>query len=394
VPLILAIDSDRSQSEQLALLMRRLRVDLMQATSAGEGLRALQDRIPDLILASPLLSPLDDSLLEEYLRELGPEGAHVQTLRIPVLSAVSTPSERSLFGLGRTQAPMAGPDPDVFADEISEYLACAQERKLSASRIAAPPMIETPPPVAARPVASQSESFDQRVMSTNPFIGAETINRRTAAPIKRKEAVVARDASDAFEDHEPTAVIEPMKHHEAPKTIAAPARIVAPAPVFVAPQRRVVEPPATRAAPARVGPLAASASRARVERPASGRATVVPGTITSFETALAAIRAAWVAQGLASMSANTAKANESRIVTREIVKRGAAAESGRQAVTPAAPVASPKATQIDPREQDEGGVFDPNRTDVSTLVDNPEEVAERDAQPPPATTKVRIISVG
>ncbi|HEY1308684.1 MAG TPA: hypothetical protein VGF24_34300 [Vicinamibacterales bacterium] len=378
MPLILAIDSDRSQSEQLALLMRRLRVDLIQATSAGEGLRALQDRIPDLILTSPLLSPFDDSVLDEYRCELGAEGAHVQALQIPVLSAAPPqPSERSLFGLGRTQAPVARPDgcdPDVFADEISEYLARAQERKLSETRLAVPPMIETPSPATSGPVAAQSESFDQRIKSTNPFIGTGTINRYEAAPIKRKEPVVARDASDAFENHSPMAVIESMKRPEAPKTIAASARIVAPAPVFVEPQRRIIEPPATRAAAARVEPLAASASRARVERPASGQARVIAGPIT-FETALAAIRAAWVAQGLASMSANAANADESRVVTREIVKRAAAAESGPRTMTPpAAPASSPKATQVSKATQ-----F---------------EVAEGDAQPAPATTKVRIISVG
>lgn len=389
MPLILAIDSDRRQSEQLALLMRRLRVHLIQATSAGEGLRALQDRIPDLILTSPLLSPFDEGVLDEYLRELGPEGAHVQTLRIPVLSAASKPSTGSLFGLGRNQASVAGPDggdPDLFADEISEYLARAEERKLSASSETA--SFETP--------SSETDSFTTApfettsiepvpIMSTNPFIGAGTINRRSAAPIKREKPVVARDANEASEDHEP---------------------IVAPAPVFVEPQRRVVEPPATRAAAARVEtpkvntppapverpaprpshaafeafaasasraqvePPAASTSRARVERPASGQTTVTPEAITSFGTAFAAIRAAWVAQGLATMAANTAKADESPIVTREIVKAAAPAESGPGAMTP------------------------PTAQTVSAPVDKPGEVADRDAQPAPATTKVRIISVG
>src|SRR5262245_64960636 len=107
--LILAIDSDPRRAEQLATLVHaRLTVDLVQATSAGEGLHALQDRIPDLILTSPLLSPFDDGVLDEYLRELGPGGAHVQTLRIPVLSGVSKPSARSILGIGRKQAPVEG----------------------------------------------------------------------------------------------------------------------------------------------------------------------------------------------------------------------------------------------------------------------------------------------
>ena len=356
--------------------MRRLGVELIQATTAGEGLHALQDRIPDLILTSPLLPAFDDGVLDEYLRELGAEGAHVQTLRIPVLSAVSKPSTRSLFGLGHKQATAAGSDgcdPDVFADEISEYLARAQELQLSAPMIPVDEgshrMETAPGETASFETASfmtapfETTSIEpEPIMSTNPFIGAGTI-RRAASPIKRKEPVVARDASDTFEDDEPAAVIESMKIPEAPGTIAAPARIVAPAPVFVEPQRRVVEPPATRAPVARVEPLAASASGSRVEPPASRPKTVKSGPVTSLETALAAIRAAWVAQGRASMSSNTAKADETPIVTREIVKGAPPVESRPQAMTPAAaPTASPR-------------------------------VADRDEQPGPATTRVRIISL-
>src|SRR6185503_17843872 len=92
--LILAIDSDPRRSEQLASLVRRLQVDLVQAKSAGEGLLALQDRVPDLILTAPLLSPFGDGVLDEYLRDLGAAGAHVQTVRIPVLTP--TPTKKGL----------------------------------------------------------------------------------------------------------------------------------------------------------------------------------------------------------------------------------------------------------------------------------------------------------
>src|SRR4030095_15212183 len=127
--LILAIDSDPRRSEQLANLVRsRLEVDLVQATSAGEGLHALRDRVPDLILTSPLLSPFDDGVLDEYLRDLGAAATHVQTVRIPVLTPA--PNKKGLadrlFVLGRTKptSPAApdGCDPTVFADEIAVYL--------------------------------------------------------------------------------------------------------------------------------------------------------------------------------------------------------------------------------------------------------------------------------
>jgi hypothetical protein len=81
--LIVAIDGDRRQAEQLEALVRgRLGVELIQTASAGEALQALGDRVPDLIMTAALLSPFDDGVLAEYLRDLGPAAAHVQSLRI------------------------------------------------------------------------------------------------------------------------------------------------------------------------------------------------------------------------------------------------------------------------------------------------------------------------
>jgi hypothetical protein len=130
--LILAIHADRRQADQLAALVtKRLAVELVQATSAGEALQALAERVPDLILTSPLLSPFDEGVLAEYLREIGPAGAHVQTLRIPVLD-VAKPTARSLFSFGRkrrTDSTPDGCDPKFFVDEIAVYLARAVEER-------------------------------------------------------------------------------------------------------------------------------------------------------------------------------------------------------------------------------------------------------------------------
>lgn len=125
MPLILAIDADQPQSAALAALVRtHLSAELVQATSAGEGLLALGDRVPDLILTSALLPPFDDGVLDEYLRELGPSGARVQTLRIPVISrAPSAAGRTSLpFLRKRREALTEGCDPAVFAEEIGQYL--------------------------------------------------------------------------------------------------------------------------------------------------------------------------------------------------------------------------------------------------------------------------------
>ena len=139
MPLILAIVADPQEAAQLAALIQgRLSVDLVQAAEVGEGLLALDDRIPDLILTSPLMSPFDDGVLDEYLRDLGPAGAHVQTLRIPVLSQAPKKKQRLGFSLRRRSKPenlprSKGCEPKVFADEIEQYLARAAEEKRHAS---------------------------------------------------------------------------------------------------------------------------------------------------------------------------------------------------------------------------------------------------------------------
>jgi len=136
MPLVLAIVDDDQAAQLGALVRNRLSVGFVQAGGAGEALLALEGRIPDLILTSPLMSPFDDGVLEEYLRDLGSDGAHIQTLRIPVLSDAPTASPRTGFSLLRRPKPSSTPDgcdPKVFADEIAQYLAHAAEEKRSAS---------------------------------------------------------------------------------------------------------------------------------------------------------------------------------------------------------------------------------------------------------------------
>ena len=137
MPLILAIVADPHQAAQLAALVRgRLAVDLVQAAEVGEGLLALDNRIPDLILTSPLMSPFDDGVLDEYLRDLGPTGAHVQTLRIPVMNQAPKKTQRLGFSLlrrAKTVSTPEGCDPKLFADEIAQYLVRAAEEKHNAA---------------------------------------------------------------------------------------------------------------------------------------------------------------------------------------------------------------------------------------------------------------------
>ena len=135
--LVLAIHADRRQTERIAaLLCKRAAVAVVQASDAGEGLQELGDRVPDLILTSPLLSPFDEDVLAEYLRELGSAGAHLQTLRIPVLTTPES-SGGGFFSFGKKKKVEAAPDgcdPSYFVEEITQYLArAAEDRKTKAA---------------------------------------------------------------------------------------------------------------------------------------------------------------------------------------------------------------------------------------------------------------------
>ena len=153
MPLIFAIDSDKRQSAQLASLLRsHVDADLVQSASAVEGLEILQGRVPDLILTSSLLSPRDETALDNYLRELGVAAAHVQTLTVPVIAGASAASGKKkkpagmLAALRRTKKPAAKPsgcDPDVFAGEVQLYLERAMEQR-EALRAVLPENVPTP----------------------------------------------------------------------------------------------------------------------------------------------------------------------------------------------------------------------------------------------------------
>jgi hypothetical protein len=137
VPLILAIEPDRHQSEQLTVLARRcVAAELVLAESAVPALTALGDRVPDLILTPPLLSPRDDEVITDWLRHLGDAASHVRTLTTPPLATPVVQSEsrgRGLFGALRRYKPIESvPDgcaPETFASEIRVYLDRALEAR-------------------------------------------------------------------------------------------------------------------------------------------------------------------------------------------------------------------------------------------------------------------------
>jgi hypothetical protein len=252
--LILAIDGDPRRSEQLANLVHaRLQADLVQATSAGEGLHALKDRVPDLILTSPLLSPFDEGVLDEYLRDLGAAATHVQTVRIPMLS--SGPRKKSaakrLFSLGRKKTPTSsaapdGCDPKIFADEIAHYLTRSLEGRSASAKATADEAESVVSPAVARAGHSEpaAQSLDQwgppaavvqafhetapvtLVSAVEPtieptiepmYMPGSILDLRLASPKPRGEG-----GTPVVRTAERNAVVEPERFIELPESVVEP----------------------------------------------------------------------------------------------------------------------------------------------------------------------------
>lgn len=134
--LILAIESDKRQVNYLTAMVRgKLHAELVLGDTAEGALERLGDRVPDLILTSPLLSPRDEQALGDRLRRLNGVASHVQTLTLPVFAQPTRVSANprgmlsALLG-DRTQASAPdGCDPAVFAEQCKEYLRRSEEER-------------------------------------------------------------------------------------------------------------------------------------------------------------------------------------------------------------------------------------------------------------------------
>jgi hypothetical protein len=140
MPLILAMEPDRQQAELLASLCpRHIDAELVLVPSVERALRVLETRVPDLLLTPLLLSSRDDAALTARVRELDDRGIPLSILMIPVLSIeepVAAQPERTGGLLTRMRRPKPAPArpkgcrPEVFAEQIREYLSrAAAERR-------------------------------------------------------------------------------------------------------------------------------------------------------------------------------------------------------------------------------------------------------------------------
>jgi hypothetical protein len=126
----LAVEPDPSQAKALQrMLDARIGGRLRVAASIDEAFAALVERIPDLILMSPLLAPNDEEQIVARLGAMGIDASHVRLLSIPRFGDGSAPAEKKRrFGWQSQKGPSAvggGCDPVAFADDVAEYLSHA-----------------------------------------------------------------------------------------------------------------------------------------------------------------------------------------------------------------------------------------------------------------------------
>jgi len=130
--LILVVDPDSRHAAQVATMARKhLKAEFVTADSGFRALEVLADRVPDIVLTAPLLPTRDEAVLSDYLRALGDAGAHVQTLTIPILAVGSTPTlgVRGRFRRDRVARASDGCDPEVFAEQVHQYLKRAEKSR-------------------------------------------------------------------------------------------------------------------------------------------------------------------------------------------------------------------------------------------------------------------------
>lgn len=186
MPLILAVEPDRRQASNLAMVLRgRPRTELVIAESAALALAELGERVPQVLLTSALLSHQDEVALSAWMRSLGPSAARVQELTIPILATATPPAPRKRSMLSKLRrrekaAPAVdGCEPSMFADQVGFYLNQAKS-DIDLAQARADVHVELPPPP---PVVAIEE--------TAPPVVVECRADARVAPAEPAEEIVA-----------------------------------------------------------------------------------------------------------------------------------------------------------------------------------------------------------
>ena len=220
MPLILAIEPDRRQASKVAAIVKnRLHAEIVSGETTEHAVEALAGRVPDLILTSLLLSRKDEAALADWLRESDEAGAHVQSLVIPVLGGGYGDYREEGSGLlsrlrGRSSDATDGCDPEIFAEQIREYLEhAAEERRHAALRLedmkeaaaaaaaaeagSVEPAADEPPPAAYDTLpAFDTPSADAADNPEPVFFEVEAVVPIDAAPVGTDSLPESEPADD------------------------------------------------------------------------------------------------------------------------------------------------------------------------------------------------------
>jgi len=165
-PLVLAIEPDLRQAAIVKRIVReKVLAEVAVVDSRDAALEAMRTAVPDVLLLSTLLSPRDEDELMAHLKTLE-HAEHLQTHTIPQLASSMAsdeqPESKGLLSAFRRKksagrAP-AGCDPDLFAEEIRNYLRRASDKKREVQDLAAIGPYERPRPgdAIARPVETRA----------------------------------------------------------------------------------------------------------------------------------------------------------------------------------------------------------------------------------------------
>ena len=266
-PLVLAIEPDLRQAAIVKRIVReKALADVIVVDSRDAAIEAVRTCMPDVLLLSALLSPRDEDELIAHLRTLD-NAAHLQTHTIPQLaSTLDAGEERSSRGLlsafrrKKGAAPVAGCDPDLFAEEIRSYLAQAASKKrepqsapfvppVSRREQSAPDAVEASAhhesEEASTPGSSWASPFEWKPASSSAKRSPRSREDAPAqspgpAPAPEPEPMIAAPAA-AEPIVEAPSVIKPVEE----PMVAAPEQPVAPQPVVepLVAASRIVEPP-------------------------------------------------------------------------------------------------------------------------------------------------------
>jgi hypothetical protein len=165
--LVLAIEPDLRQAAIVKRIVRENALaDVVVVDSRDAAIEAMRTTMPDVLLLSALLSPRDEDELVAHLKTLENAG-HLQTHTIPQLaSTLGAGEERGSRGLlsafrrKKDSGPVAGCDPELFAEEIRTYLQHAADKKHQLQSTSFVSQATRPAPAAAEPSPSAAGEGD------------------------------------------------------------------------------------------------------------------------------------------------------------------------------------------------------------------------------------------